>query len=78
MSKPTAAAPFHVMDIKQHGSHVGYALFCKNRPFLHQAHDQAGGPRLKRHEAYAVARLLNSETTLLKWAAKFSDPYVDE
>lgn len=94
MSKPTEQAPFHVVDIKHNGSHVAYEIHCKNRPFLRQAVEPEpaanplapaargkqgrGTPRLKRHEAYAIARLLNGETTLRKWADKFDDPYTDE
>lgn len=75
-------APFHVVDRKVDGSHVGYDIFCKNRPFLRQvASDPAlehVTPRLKRHEAYALARLLNQQKAMRKWADKFGDPYMED
>lgn len=66
------------------GTHAGYDIYCKNRLFLRQAGGIDVGmtdesteltPRLKRHEAYAIARLLNQEKDMLRWAKKFSDPY---
>jgi hypothetical protein len=85
MPKPTEEAPFHVVDRKTNGSHEGYDIYCKNRPFLRQVAEMESTedanveveatPRLKRHEAYAIARLLNQQTEMLKWAKKFGDPY---
>lgn len=79
------SAPFHVEDRKHNGSHVGYDIHCKGRPFLRQVQHLSPAPNpaettppLKRHEAYAIARLLNSEQAMLKWAAKFADPYPDD
>jgi hypothetical protein len=75
--------PFHVVDRKVNDSHVGYDIYCKNRPFLRQVQDgepsadKEATPRLKRHEAYAIARVLNSQTEMRKWADKFGDPYAE-
>lgn len=76
--------PFHVGARHINRTHVGYDIYCKNRLFLRQASGADTGatadsndltPRLKRHQAYAIARLLNNETEMLKWAEKFGDPY---
>jgi hypothetical protein len=73
------AAPYHVVARKVNGAHQGYDLFCKNRPFLRQIQTDPAfehvTPRLKRPEAYAIVRLLNTSTAARKWAAKFGDPY---
>lgn len=76
-------SPFHVVARKINGAHVGYDIYCKNRPFLRQVAPLDAGeemretPRLKRHEAYALARVLNEQRDFLKWADKFGDPYVE-
>lgn len=77
----TETAPFHVVHRRRNKVHVGYDIYCKNRPFLRQVAKVDVGdlditPRLKRHEAYALARVLNDEESLRKWADKFGDPYV--
>ena len=75
--------PFHVVGRHINGVHVGYDIHCKNRPFLRQVssleipENEGITPRLKRHEAYAIARLLNEQTDMRKWANKFGDPYVE-
>ena len=72
--------PFHVVQRKVDTAHRGYDIFCKNRPFLRQVTDDpafdAVAPPLKRHEAYAIVRVLNGQRDLRKWAEKFDDPYV--
>jgi hypothetical protein len=79
---PSEAKPYHVVPRKLDGAHAGYDLYCHDRPFLRQVREPAEGapdlrlpPPLKRHQAYAIARLLNESTDALKWAAKFGDPY---
>lgn len=80
----TEAEPFHVGTRHINGTFVGYDIYVKNRLFLRQAAGADTGatadsndltPRLKRHEAYAIARLLNAEQAMRKWADRFGDPY---
>lgn len=78
----TDAAPFHVATRHINGAFAGYDVYVKNRLFLRQVSADAAEtdvrtPRLKRHEAYAIARLLNGEQSLRRWADKFGDPYVE-
>lgn len=70
--------PFHPVAIRRNDKHVGYDIYVKNVPFLKQNTDDDEGKLLplKRHEAYAIAALLNKERRLRKWADKFADPYV--
>lgn len=67
--------PFSVIDCKVNGTHVNYDILLNNRPFLHNPVGEEGAVRLKRHQAYAIARLLNAEKSFRKWAEKFADPY---
>lgn len=64
--------PFHVVAIRHKGRLVRYDIRVGSRPFLRGTQ---GATRLRRHEAYAIVNLLNTETRARKWAAKFSDPY---
>ena len=79
----TDEAPYHVLPRKVDGHHEGYDVACRGVPFLRQVREPAEvgfsvglPPRLKRHEAYAIVRLLNTSTEARKWAKRFSDPYV--
>ncbi len=69
--------PFHVVKRSHNDRHTGYEIYINNLPFLVQAvRDEKEKERsLKRHEAYAIAKLLNDSRPDLKWTDKFSDPY---
>jgi hypothetical protein len=66
--------PFHVVQRRFHGTHQTYEIWVNNRPFLTMVQTSDPVP-LKRHDAYAIVRLLNNSTSAKKWADKFSDPY---
>lgn len=63
--------PFHAVAMKRNGKLLRYDVFVNNRSFIRSSNSIP----LRRHEAYAIARLLNNEKRSLKWADKFSDPY---
>lgn len=67
--------PFHVVKTSFNDKHTGYDIYLNNEPFLVQADKKDKSKFLKRHEAYAICKLLNSERRFLKWKDKFSDPY---
>lgn len=46
---------FHVVHIKFWGNHLGYEVWCQNKPFIRLS----DGLKLRRHEAYHLARRLN-------------------
>lgn len=69
----TWKSPFHVVARKVNDVHVGYDIYVNNNKFLSTADTRFP---LKRHEAYAICRLLNKETRSRRWAEKFGDPYV--
>lgn len=64
--------PFHVVKRSVNDVHVAYDIYVNNNKFLISANTQFP---LKRHEAYAITKLLNSETRSLKWAEKFGDTH---
>jgi len=70
--------PFSVVAKHARGVFLGYEIWVEvapgqSNPFLLAVDGQ---PRLKRHEAYAIARLLNqANPDARKWAPKFRDPY---
>jgi hypothetical protein len=76
--------PYHVVHIKSEGYHIRYDIYCGNRPFLTNRpepnlRDEDGNLTeeawpLKRHEAYAIVRLLNGEKRATQWNRKFGDP----
>jgi len=69
-AKPRKAvlAPFHVVSKAHNGVHVGYDIYVNNQKFLISADSRFP---LKRFEAYAICRLLNSQTRSRKWTQKF-------
>lgn len=67
--------PFHVVAQQVGGVHRKYDIYFDNDLFLSGTKDTEE-LRMRRHEAYAIARLLNSQTRAKKWAEKFNDPYV--
>ena len=69
--------PFSVVAKHARGVFLGYEIWVEvapgvSRPFLECVSTQ---PRLLRHSAYAITRLLNRQQPARKWAQKFGDPY---
>lgn len=75
--KKKPALPFHAVALRVRGKLLTYGVYLNNEPFLMSPvfRGEVGAP-LKRHDAYAIAKLLNEETHSRKWAEKYEDPYV--
>lgn len=72
MKKMKKIAKFHVVHVKVNDVHRRYDIYVDNVLFLMP---KCIDFPLKRHEAYAIAAMLNKEARASKWADKFSDPY---
>jgi hypothetical protein len=64
---------YHVVKKTHNGLHPSYHIFLNNEPFLDSR--MFGGSKLRRHQAYAIVNLLNSERRATKWSEKFRLDY---
>jgi hypothetical protein len=65
----TSAGVYHVVHVKLRGKHNHYDVYLDNERFLCGMWNKA--VPLKKHQAYAIAALLNGEKRGNSWRAKF-------